>query len=136
MTSQKAIARSWASILREAGEPPVRLVAPAEFRERTGYGLNAYVGRASPQDGLIVVKKNRPLADIKNTLWHELLHILFPSRPHWWIECAAAILSRTGQTGRYSRKYGHTPADLPPRAKLVRMCRRSSERLAQSNRAY
>jgi len=124
MASWKQVTRSFETIKRELGSPEIELITPSEFKERTGASLGYFLGRANLDgDKLITVKRNRPLGEIKNTLYHECLHILFRSRPHWWIECAAEKLSGAGVRGKYSSRYGHSPADLPSRVKLLQMIR-------------
>jgi len=136
--SKKQVFRSWEVIKRKAGNPPVQLVTETEYKQKCHFGLGGYIGRANPKNGLICVRYNRPLEDIKETLWHELLHCLFPSKPHWWIECAARRLSGHesyyGWPGRYSRRYAHTPEDLPGKSELLQKVKKASRRLEELSR--
>lgn len=105
------------------------LVTATEFEAITGSQLGAFWGRASREHRIIAVKYNRSLFAIKATLWHELAHVLFPSKPHWWVECFAAKMLPGADIGRYSRRYNHTPYDLPSKTKLLQLARKAANKL-------
>lgn len=146
MTSWKVIDRSFRAILKKVGSPPIKLVSSGEFYEITGARLGSFCGRCSPKHRIVTVNRNRPLEDIKDTLWHEVAHILFPSKPHWWIECFASkmcgskpcgswqrtkngVMSSGVACGRYSLRYCKSKDDLPNKTKLLDLALKSSTRL-------
>ena len=128
MTSKKVVNRSFAAILNKIDNPPIRLVPEKEFGEIAGCTLGSYVGRASPYHKIIAVRYNRPLVNIKVTLWHEIAHILWPKKPHWWIECLAAKMTG-GNIGKYSRRYAHNPSELPTKTKCLELAKKRTKLL-------
>jgi hypothetical protein len=129
MASQAEVTRSFEAMLAELGQPPIRLVFASEWRLLAGRGIGSAEGRASRRGRVVTTRyRRRDLPTIETTLWHEVAHILFPHRPHWWIECYAARMTG-GPTGRYSQRYRHTPDELPTRAELLVLGRRASRRL-------
>jgi hypothetical protein len=131
--TKKTVWRSWQAILKQAGYPPLRLAFDSEWKAITGHSLGRAWGRASKKHLLVGVRyQGRTLEQVKETLWHEVGHILFPSKPHWWVECFGEIMAGHGNgDNRYSQRYAHSPADLPGRAKLLALCRKAAVRLQQ-----
>lgn len=74
----------------------LRLVGPAEYRELEGHVVGPYAGRAGFIHPIIWVRRGEALA----MYLHEILHLLFPSRPHWWIYSAAWKLAGIRQANR------------------------------------
>lgn len=133
MPSKKKVINLWRSIWGEIEpwtNPPVRLVFNNEWKEITGQNLGKALGRASREEMIIGIRyRGLDLGEIKENLWHELGHILFPSKPHWWIECYGEIMSRHGNgAGYYSKQYGHSPSELPSREKLLVMSKKATLR--------
>jgi len=83
----------------------------------TGFGIAQYQKRTTKQ--------------IANTIVHEIVHILWPNKPHWWAECFAQKLTGGGPkwTGRYSYRYGHSINDLPSRAKCIKLAQNRARKL-------
>ncbi len=109
-------------------EGAIRLVGPKEWKERVGTGVGNFLGKASRKHRIAYVRRGQG----RDTYIHELLHHLFPSRPHWWIFSAAYKLAGI-QGGRYA--YGMwTEADKVKESKatIVRLSRKSAERLGLS----
>ena len=133
MPSKKQVRRSYAAILNKVGLTPddIPLYFPAEWKRETGHNFGRYFGRATtnpPRIGLGMIRV-LALEQVKETIWHELGHILFPSRPHWWIECYGEKMARTGNgDNRYSTRYAHTPEDLPSRVRLLELSRSAAKR--------
>jgi hypothetical protein len=135
MANKGQVIQLWENILNRIGNPPIRLVFNDEWKQITGHDLGNAHGRASRRHHLVGVRyRGRTLAQIEETLWHEAGHLLFPSRPHWWIECYGEKMAGTGNgQGRYSARYGHTADELPPREKLVKLSRRRAAKLKNSS---
>lgn len=83
-------------------------------------------------------------SQIANTIVHEIAHILWPNKPHWWVECFAEkvapkfgregtrLLIASGEkrhVGRYSKRYGHDIDELPSGKKCIEMARKRARRL-------
>jgi hypothetical protein len=121
----------WHCILGEleaCPSPGVRLVTPAEMAWRTNSEkivLSKCMGQASQCYRMITAAPGQGVGDMVNTLWHELLHILFQSSPHWWIECSAAVLSGVDRNrpGKWSIRYGYDVSNVPTRNELIKMCK-------------
>ena len=85
---------------RLLGVDPARvpLVGPTEWRKIVGVGVGNFRGKAFTrtrhlEDAVAVriVYVNRNA--LYDTYVHEVLHILWPSRPHWWVYAAAYRLA-------------------------------------------
>lgn len=118
----------WKDITKEVGEPPVDLISQAEFKRVTGYSLGYFHGRCSPKHAVIAVLLNRSDKELINTLWHELAHYLFPSKPHWWVECYAGVMSGSNHIGRWASRYGKSIEDVPSRDTLLKLSILASHR--------
>lgn len=127
--------KSYLQILMELNWPKIYLVPAKQFEAIEG----EYLYKRYP-DGAVAVgisAVNAPIISLhhglrgkalRNTIYHEILHILYPWRPHWWVECAAEKLARGGGRGYYSGVYNHSPDELPSREKLVAQIRKQVER--------
>lgn len=116
--------KSYLLILMELNWPKIYLVSDTQFRHIEGDGLyrdhknrryphdEVYVGISATTAPCIALRHNLRGKELRNTIYHEILHILYPWRKHWWIECAAELLARGGGRGYYSETYHHTPEDL------------------------
>lgn len=128
--------KSYLTISEELGWPRIYLVPDLQFRKIDGDGLyrdrknrryavgEIYYGISASKAPIIALRHNIRGKELWNTIYHEILHILYPWRKHWWIECAAEILAKGGGRGYYSNKYGHTPDDIhKTRDELLHMVR-------------
>lgn len=113
----------FSSIMDEIGSPGIHLVTQAEFKRITGRGLNRYWGRANVEHRVITVRNNLTHEQAVNIIWHEIAHLLYPKKPHWWIECYAAVMSRNESVMRFARRYRHDPSELPGRYCLLEITR-------------
>lgn len=116
-------------ILEELNWPPVYMVSPEQFEHVDGDSVKGCYGISSTVYPIFTMKKGLTGKERASTIYHEILHLMFPSRPHWWVECASEKLARGGGRGYWSKKYGKTPDDLPSRAELVKLARRASRRM-------
>lgn len=126
-------------ILEELGWPNIYLVSPEQFKAMEGWDVHTVYGGAGEHnptvtivrsfDGKVLDYKTR-----KNVLYHEILHHLFPHRPHWWIEVVAQKLANGGGRGAYSKISGHTVNDVPSRQKLVKLIKRASKRYNEKHK--
>lgn len=135
--------KSYLLILEELNWPRVYFVSDRQFRAIEGDGLylNRHNKRYPPDEyywgisgdtyPIICIRHNLRGKVLRNTIYHEVLHILYPWRPHWWIETAAEVLAKGGGRGHFSGIYGHTPEELPDREKLLKQVRRQVARFNQ-----
>jgi len=114
----------------------LKLARPEEFAEFGSFAPGVWAC-ASPEHRAITVMKNRPLTDIERRLWHELAHILFPDKPHWWVECFAAKMVPLqddrwggGWVGRYARQERRSPDELPSKEQLIELASEAVARLS------
>ena len=111
----------------------VRLVTPTEFKELSGVSLSHFCGRADRKNKIVTIRRKKPIRTIRNVIVHELAHCLFPSKPHWWIECFSyriiPVKYYDGQVGRYTKRYRHTPDELPSKKRLIEMANKAAKRL-------
>lgn len=116
-------------ILAELGHPPIWMIPPEQFKHVEGHSLKGCDGISSTKYPVIAIRSGLRGKAKLNTLYHEIFHILFPHRPHWWIECAAERMAGGGGKGYFSVKYGHSVDDMPPRSYLLKLARRASRRM-------
>lgn len=127
--------KSYLTILEEFGWPKIYLVSDRQFRAVEGDGLyrdkknkpyprdEIYTGISGTEAPILAMRNNLRGKVLRNNIYHEIVHILYPWRRHWWIECAAEVLAGGGGRGYYSKTYNHTPADLPDRDRLLHLIR-------------
>ena len=122
------ISRTFLRILDELGWPNVYLVDPEQFKNVDGVSIDGSFGIASVEHPIISIEKGLRGRALRNTIYHEIGHHLFPHRPHWWIECAAERLANGGGRGCWSKKYGHTVDEMPTRVVLLNLFKKASKR--------
>lgn len=105
------------------GVPDVKLVDKNKWKQMTGETLGDNVGMSSDYLKLITVDpEDLKKSEIEEVTVHELLHVVFPNKPHWWIECASSKIARTKDAFlHYAVIYGHTKDELPSRNELIEM---------------
>lgn len=107
----------------------VELVSNKEWEQVTGIKIGDNVGWSNLDYGIItIVPSGLSLSEIREVTIHEIMHILFPYKPHYWIECFSFKVAKS-QEGflYYTDKYNHSPKELPKREKLIEMARRKAE---------
>ena len=121
--------RTFLKILKEMDFPPVFLISIEQYEHVDGCSLEGDFGISSVKYPVFAIRKGLRGRVKENVLYHEIAHILFPSRSHWWIEAFAERMARGGGRGYFCTKYGHTVDDVPPRARLLELARRAGRRL-------
>lgn len=121
--------KTYLKVLKELNWPPVFLVSPEHFENVEGDKIHGSDGIASNDFSVITIGKGLRGRKLVNTLAHEIFHILFSSRPHWWIETAAERYANGGGRGYWSGKFDKTLDDVPSRKEIVRLARLSGNRL-------
>lgn len=116
-------------ILRELDWPPAFLISIEQYEYIDGCSLEGDFGISSVKYPVFAIRKGLRGRVKKNVLYHEIAHILFPSKPHWWIEAFAEKMAGGGGRGYYCQKYGHSVDELPSRSRLLKLARRASNRL-------
>lgn len=114
--------RSYLTILEELGWPKIYLVSDRQYRAIEGAGLyrdkhnkrwdDTYDGASGEEAPVVTLRHNLRGKRLRNTIYHEILHKLYPYWRHWKIECAAELLAGGGGRGYYSEHFQHTPEDL------------------------
>jgi predicted phosphoadenosine phosphosulfate sulfurtransferase len=110
------------------------LVRASEFKKITGSALGNYLGQMSEGHKVMAVMRNVSLDEIKNTIWHEIGHFLFKSKPHWWVELYANKMSGVNSYLHFAGKYGKAKVAMPSRKKLLELSRRSAERMKKEEK--
>ena len=123
-------------IIKELDYPPAFLAdhehfAMLEGEEKKSENMvnDLTWGIASPEQGVFVVHPWIEGKERSNVIYHEIAHILWPWRQHWWIEMFAEIMARGGGRGHYSKLYNKSKKDMPSRSKLLKMARRQSNKM-------
>lgn len=115
--------------MKELDFPPVFLISTEQYEHIDGCSLEGDYGISSVKYPVFAIRKGLRGRVKENVIFHEIFHILFPNRPHWWIECAAERMARGGGRGFWSARYGKTINDVPPRSRLLELARRASRRM-------
>ncbi len=124
------IIRIFKRILIMAGSPKIRLLSKQKWNKKfPKYKINQWIFGRCDLYGIIAVRGIHK--GIKNTIWHEILHILFPSKRHWWIECAAQKLSHSYRRGFFSTKYHKHMKNVPDIPILLKLVNKSAKRFNQ-----
>lgn len=100
---KKLLANRHKEACRLLGVDPnkVKLVSRTDFKAITGYDRgNNYEGRLNLEHQVYSVRNKARYS----TFLHEILHFLFPSKPHWWIYAVSRKLA--GARG-YIAYYGY-----------------------------
>ena len=103
----------------------ITMVSEKDLKILFGRGLGGFDGVSYLKTRIICLRQNKTSKETKTIIWHEVAHILFPNKPHWWIECFA--LKMTGSTidnsvyCRYAKKYCHSTDDLGSKKALLEM---------------
>jgi hypothetical protein len=117
--------------LNKINNPVIILVYPGEWDKMfPNYKLYHNYGRCSILDKVLTCRYRdiHRRVEIQDTLWHEILHIFFPSKPHWWIVGAALRLTNQYIRPYELHKHGHKVSDIPNRKRLIHLMRAKSER--------
>ncbi len=115
--------KSYLTILEELNWPKIFLVSDRQYRAIDGDGLYSvnkirrdptgeYSGASAKNAPVVTLRHNLRGKVLLNTIYHEILHLLYPWMRHWKIECMAEILAKGGGRGYYSDKFHHTPDDI------------------------
>lgn len=120
--------RLFDKILIELGNPAIFLVSPEQFHNLEGWDPSDVWGGQGDKYPIITVVGKPDNKTRKNIIYHEILHHLFPNRPHWWIEVVAQKMARGGGRGEYSIQSGHTIYDVPNRNDIIRLAKLASIR--------
>lgn len=115
--------------MKELDFPPAFLISNEQFQHVEGASLEGDYGISSVRYPVFAIRKGLRGRVKENVIYHEIFHILFPSRPHWWIECAAERMARGGGRGYWSVRHGKTVEDVPSRPRVLELARRASRRL-------
>jgi len=108
------------------GTDKLRLVSPIEFHQISGHTVSNYLGLSDKSDNIYYVRRGEPV----RTYIHELLHLLFKHRPHWWIYCVAWKLTGQKIIPGWGKNYGYGEGlfvdsarmrELPSKIKLLKL---------------
>lgn len=138
MLPWKTINAEFWKAARKVGTPPVRLWSwkSAEWRWRgTTRGTMGLHHAAWPYS-IIAFSPSQNLGNLRNSIWHEIGHALFPDKKHWWIEMYAYKMSGYDYNGKYRGKeygwfcqrYGKRPRQIPSHERLLELSLRRSKR--------
>jgi hypothetical protein len=119
--------KAYDKILAETGYPLVYLVSPEQFEHVEGDKIHSDYGISAVTAPVFTIHKGLRGKVQANTLWHELLHILFPSWEHWRVELVAQRMARGGvdvNWDSYAKKYGHDLSEIPGREEMLKQIRK------------
>ena len=126
--------KEYCNILRELGWPRIYLVPTEQYDQIEQDDNYRYqsdretVGISGDIYPVISIRTSLHGKARTSTIYHEIGHHLWPNKPHWWIECFGEKMAGGGGRGYYSVMYNHSPEELPSRADLLKLARRSSRR--------
>ena len=121
MTTWKVVETLFFNILNEIDNPDIMLINSVYWNELSDDKLCEDDYGVSDLDHIIAINYIKINAiEVKDTIWHEILHIIYPIAKHWWIECCAQRLSGIRIKGQYTKKYKHSVKDVPKKKKLIK----------------
>lgn len=115
--------KAYTDILEEIGWPNIYLIPSKQFEHIDGDKIRGLYGIASDYQPVITVNTGLERKVLKNSLWHELAHHLWPSWRHWKVFLYGLIMARGGGDWMRKEYYGHTVDEMPDRKKLLHMTR-------------
>ena len=118
-------------ILEELGWPQIYLVTPKQFEHIDGDKLESEFGNSNALHGIITIRQGLRGKVKRNTIWHEIGHIIHPNKPEWWIILFGEKMARGGGIGSSQYLNGHTSDELPARSVLLKLAQRASLRYNQ-----
>lgn len=116
-------------MLAELDWPPVYFISPEQFLHVEGVSVKGSYGISSVRYPVFTIQKGLRGKAKLNTIYHEILHVMFPHWKHWRIECCAERLAGGGGRGYWSARYGKTVDDVPSRARILELARSASQRM-------
>lgn len=133
----KAQNRLYSRACKTLGVDPakLRIVGRGEYESITGHGVGGgnIAGRASRKHNIVWLLRYAP----PSLYYHEIIHILFPNKPHWWIYCAGWKLAGTRIRSGLGISYGYGGGqfvdtkrmrELPSRDKLIDLAKRAAQK--------
>jgi hypothetical protein len=112
-------------ILEECGNPPISMVSKNKINHKCPKGRKL-LGSSNWSDKEIWINKNHPSElELKDTIWHEILHCAFVRLPEWWIElCGHKMAYNTvdcifGEALEKNKNF----KDVPSRREILKMIR-------------
>ena len=131
MGSWNKILRMYKKVHQLAGEPKFILLTPREWNKRFKRAqVGSRISGRCDLRGTLTIRYTHiyNLHEIEDTIWHEFLHILLPSKRHWWIECAAQKLAHNKNRGLFATRYKKHMRDVPDIKTLLRHINNASAR--------
>ena len=126
--------KTYENILRELDWPTVYLVSSSQFAATEGDKLSdEEFGLAAVHYPIITINSGLRGRALKNTIYHEIGHHLFPHWKHWKVEAFAERMAGGGGRGYYCKKYNHSVDEMPVRSELIKLARRAGTRMKKSN---
>lgn len=121
MTTWRRVKSIFSDILNEINNPDIILITTDKWTKILGDKFNEKISGRSYDTKRIITTKyiDQDIVDITDTLWHEILHIIYPNKHHWWIECCAQKLSGSKKKCYYSKKYLHGKCEVPNREIII-----------------
>jgi hypothetical protein len=120
------------NILEKSGNPPLNLVSRKVFKDRVGGTFKGNFGISNTYYKIIWINKNHPnIFELRDTIWHEVLHCLFTTMPEWWVEIASHKLANNKSEflGLMTSEFNKTLRDVPSKKQLLIMCNAISENM-------
>jgi hypothetical protein len=126
--------KTFTNILHKLGDPPIKLLSPKEYENsecKHTKLLNQY-GKSCIVCKSITVNEKLNKNILLVTLYEEVLHILFKSKPHYWIELVAVKLSGRRAFCKWAKKYNKLEVKIESKAKILKLAIKASERMKRN----
>ena len=121
-------------IREELGNPNIYQVSKRQFEQMESeaigkpYQIGASWGISSNYYPHIYIAPGMSMRARRNTIYHEMMHLMYPWRKHWWMALAGRVLADGGHRGEATPLYGHKIEELPLRTELLKQVRRQARR--------
>ena len=119
--------KAYDKILAKVGYPLIYLVSPEQFEHVEGDRIYSEFGISAVTAPVFTIHKGLRGRVQSNTLWHEMLHILFPSWEEWRVELVAQRMARGGVSVEWdssAKKHGHDLSEIPPYDVMLKRIRK------------
>jgi hypothetical protein len=129
MFTKSFIQSCFLEILKECGNPPITLVSKKKINHKCPKGRKL-LGSSNWSDKEIWINKNQPNElELKDTIWHEILHCAFVRMPEWWIELCGHKMAYNTSTCFLGESLDKNKRlkDVPSRKEILKMIRAISD---------
>jgi len=123
MVTWRRVKLIFEEILNEISHPDITMITMEKWTKTSGLRdvfKDEHAGMAHTDYKVFTVRyATEDEKEIRDTIWHEILHIIYPHANHWWIECCAQRLSGSRGRGKFTKRYKRSVQEVPYRVDII-----------------